>query len=46
VSQHPVVRDLWATPGTRVEFDAQGRAIVDAAFERPGAAIVFFGVKE
>jgi hypothetical protein len=46
VSEHPVVREHWATPGTRVTFDAQGRAIVDAAFERPGAAIVFFGAKE
>jgi hypothetical protein len=29
-----------------VTFDAQGRAIVDAAFETPGAAIVLFGARE
>jgi len=46
VSEHGVVSDYWATPGTRVSFDKGGRAIVDAAFEQPGAAIVFFGVRE
>jgi alpha-galactosidase len=46
VSEHPVAPGHWATPGTTVAFDAQGRAIVDAAFEKPGAAIVFFGVRE
>jgi hypothetical protein len=43
VSEHPVAPEHWATPGTTVTVDSQGRAIVDAAFERPGAAIVFFG---
>jgi alpha-galactosidase len=46
VSVHPVAREHWATPGTTVAFDAQGRAIVDAGFEKPGAAIVFFGARE
>jgi alpha-galactosidase len=46
VSEHPVVREHWASPGTAVTFDARGRAIVDAAFEAPGAAIVFFGARE
>ncbi len=46
VSEHPVAREHWASPGTSVSFDAQGRAIVDAAFEEPGAAIVFFGARE
>jgi alpha-galactosidase len=46
VSVHPVAREHWATPGTSVTFDAQGRAVVDAAFDKPGAAIVFFGVRE
>jgi len=45
-AEHPVVREHWATPGTTVTFDARGRAVVDAAFERPGAAIVFFGARE
>jgi hypothetical protein len=46
VSEHPVAREHWATPGTTVAFDARGRAVVDVAFETPGAAIVFFGVRE
>lgn len=46
VSEHPVVREHWATPGTSVTFDARDRAIVDAAFEKPGAAIVLFGARE
>jgi hypothetical protein len=45
VSEHPVVREHWATPGTSVAFDVRGRAIVDVAFEKPGAAIVFFGTR-
>ena len=45
VSEHPVAREHWATPGTTVSFDAQGRAVVDALFEKPGAAIVFFGAR-
>jgi len=45
VSEHPVTPEHWATPGTTVTFDAQGRAIVDMAFEKPGAAIAFFGAK-
>jgi hypothetical protein len=40
------VREHWASPGTTVAFDARGRAVVDAAFESPGAAIVFFGARE
>ena len=46
VSRHPAVAQHWATPGTTVSFDATGRAIVDAAFEKPGAAIVFFGARQ
>jgi hypothetical protein len=46
VSEHPVAREHWATPGTTVTFDARGRAVVDALFERPGAAIVFFGARD
>ena len=46
VSEHPVVEPFWATPGTTVTLDASGHAIVDAAFAKPGAAIVFFGARE
>ena len=40
-----MVEPFWATPGTTVTLDASGHAIVDAAFEKPGAAIVFFGAR-
>jgi alpha-galactosidase len=46
VSEHPVSREHRATPGTSVTFDARGRAVLDMAFLKPGAAIVFFGVGE
>ena len=46
VSEHSVVSEHWATPGTRVTFDASGRAVLDSAFDEPGAAIVFFGARE
>jgi alpha-galactosidase len=46
VSEHPAVPEHWATPGTTVTFDASGHAILDLAFEKPGAAIVFFGARE
>ena len=45
VSERPVAREHWATPGTTVGFDALGRAVLDMAFEKPGAAIVFFGLR-
>jgi alpha-galactosidase len=46
VSEHPTLTQHWATPGVTVTFDAGGHAVVDAAFEKPGAAIVFFGARE
>ncbi len=46
VSRHPVVERHWATHGTTVRLDAAGHAVVDAAFDEPGAAIVFFGASE
>ena len=44
VSEHAVAPGHWATPGTTVALDAHGRAVLDMTFEKPGAAIVFFGV--
>jgi len=46
VSEHPTVTGYWATPGVTVSFDAAGHAVIDADFDRPGAAIVFFGARE
>ncbi len=42
----PPSRSTGRRPGVTVTFDAAGHAIVDAAFEKPGAAIVFFGARE
>ncbi len=46
VSEHPAVTEHWATPGTAVTYDASGHAVLDMAFEKPGAALVFFGARE
>jgi alpha-galactosidase len=46
VSEHPVAPPFWASPGTAVSLDASGHAIVEAPFEKPGSAIVFFGVRD
>jgi alpha-galactosidase len=43
VSEHVVVPDHWATPGVQVRSDGAGYAVLDLPFEKPGAAIVFFG---
>jgi alpha-galactosidase len=43
VTQHKPVTTLWATPGTTVDFDNSGHAIIKAKVQ-DGAAIVFFGI--
>jgi len=43
VTRHPVVQEYVATPGTQVDFDLEGRAVLDLTFEKPGAKLVFFG---
>ena len=45
VTTKPVAPKFQATPGATVEIDAAGRADVEFAFDKPGAKIVFFGVK-
>jgi alpha-galactosidase len=44
VTQNPVVTNWWDN-GAQVEFDSEGRAIIEANFEGPGAKIILFGVK-
>jgi hypothetical protein len=39
-------RTVWHNEGVRVTFDAAGRAVIEAEFDRPGARIVFFGAGE
>jgi alpha-galactosidase len=43
VSAHRVARPWWASAGTKVALDSEGRAVLDVTFESPGAALVFFG---
>jgi hypothetical protein len=43
ITQHPVVKNFWATGGVAVKRDAKGRAVMDVAFTGPDAKIIFFG---
>jgi len=38
-------RTYSATPGVDLKFDSDGRAVVRVAYDKPGAAIVFFGAR-
>jgi alpha-galactosidase len=44
VTENAVDKNFWTNPGTEVRFDAQGRAVITASFNGPGAKVVFFGV--
>ena len=44
ITENRPVRPLWHTPEMTVDFDAKGRAVIRASFEKPGARIVYFGV--
>jgi hypothetical protein len=46
VSTQRMSRDVFARPGARVSLDADGRAVVETTFDKPGAAIVFFGARQ
>lgn len=46
VTKHSVAREFVATADTQVSFDAEGRAILEVSFEKPGARLVFFGVSQ
>ncbi len=37
-------RDYWATPGTTINFDEAGRALIEPTFSQSGASITFFGI--
>jgi alpha-galactosidase len=45
ITENPVDKKFWTNPGTDVDFDDKGRAIITAKFDGPGAKIVFFGVE-
>jgi alpha-galactosidase len=44
VTENAVDKNFWTNPGTDVKFDDQGRAVITAKFNGPGAKIIFFGV--
>ena len=46
VTRNRVAREYVATEGVTVRFDTAGRALLELDFQKPGAKLVFFGVKE
>jgi alpha-galactosidase len=45
VTSHKVESEHWASNGITVAQDSVGRAKIEATFDKPGAKIVFFGVR-
>jgi alpha-galactosidase len=44
ITSHKVVDEHWTSDGVTVTRDSEGRAKIEATFEKPGAKILFFGV--
>jgi len=44
ISKNKVSRSVWTSEGVKVSYDAYGRAVIVATFDRPDAKILFFGV--
>ncbi len=44
ITRQKVVNDHWTSDGVSVTRDSQGRAKIEATFQKPGAKILFFGV--
>lgn len=45
ITSHKVTEDHWTSDGVIVMRDSEGRAKIEATFEKPGAKILFFGVQ-
>jgi alpha-galactosidase len=45
ITRHRVAAEHWTSEGVSVSLDADGRAKIDATFDKPGAKILFFGVR-
>jgi alpha-galactosidase len=45
ITRHKVAAEHWASDGITVTSDAAGHARIEANFDRPGAKILFFGVR-
>lgn len=46
VTAHKPARSVWSVGEVVVSYDGKGRAVLEADFTSPGAAIVFFGINE
>jgi len=44
ITRHKVAAEHWTSDGVSVSLDGDGRARIDATFDKPGAKILFFGV--
>jgi alpha-galactosidase len=45
ITSHKVVTEHWASDGVEISQDPLGRARIEAQFDKPGAKILFFGVR-
>ena len=45
ITSHRVAAEHWVSDGVRLAQDADGRAKIEATFDKPGAKILFFGVR-
>jgi alpha-galactosidase len=45
ITSHRVAGEHWVSAGVTVTQDTAGRAKIEATFEKPGAKILFFGVR-
>ncbi len=45
ITSHRVAAQHWVSDGVRLAPDADGRAQIEATFDKPGAKILFFGVQ-
>jgi alpha-galactosidase len=45
ITSHKVVAEHWTSDGVSVARDDAGRARIEADFDKPGAKILFFGVR-
>ena len=45
ITSHRVAGEHWVSDGVTVTQDPAGRAKIEATFEKPGAKILFFGVR-
>jgi alpha-galactosidase len=45
ITSHRVAAEHWVSDGVRLTEDTNGRAKIEATFDKPGAKILFFGVQ-